>query len=333
MAEGINHASAMQTATQAGAIGVGPKVLWSDVETGSIAMERLSDGWITARQSDLQSDATVGVALGAVKAFHGTDTLPVRYDAFARIDDLIAAHGTCGVALPDDIIWLRRVIGLAQDALVQDAVLVTCRNDGSASNLMEQTIETVLRDAPLFKGGADMVYGPVSGGISNENWRVKDTKGTGDWFVKIPGNGTEMFVDRATALDASQKAAGAGLGSRVYDDVAYRGIEINDFLPNRRPSANSDFANLDLCKAAVGAYKTLHGLPALGLTKTVFGMIDEHLCQVHDLGAPMYKDAAWILLNADLARDAVHASGLDFLTSFNDPMPGNFMIDNGVQLC
>jgi thiamine kinase-like enzyme len=87
-------------------------------------------------------------------------------------------------------------------------------------------------------------------------------------------------------------------------------------------------ADLDLCKAAIGAYRTLHGLPALGLTKTVFDMIDEHLCQVHELNAPIYKDAAWILLNTDLARDAIHASGLDLVVSFNDPMPGNFMIDD-----
>jgi thiamine kinase-like enzyme len=136
MGEDVHLLSAIQAATHAGSIGIGPKVLWSDIETGSVAMERLSDGWITARQSDLQSEAILAAAIGAVKTFHGTDTLPMRYDAFARIDDLIAAHETYGVALPDDIIWLRRVIGLAQDALAQGAVLVPCRNDGSASNLM-----------------------------------------------------------------------------------------------------------------------------------------------------------------------------------------------------
>ncbi|MGY9048616.1 choline kinase [Puniceibacterium antarcticum] len=205
---------------------------------------------------------------------------------------------------------------------------------GSASDPMEDTIETMIRDAALFGGGVGLVYGPVSGGISNENWRVQDPKGAGDWFVKVPGNGTEMFIDRATALEASQKAAAAGLGPRVYDDLADRGVEINDFLADRRPSNHSDFADIDMCKAAIGAYRTLHGLPALGLTKTVFDMIDEHLGQVRDLGAPMYRDGDWVLLNTELARDAIHASGLDLVTSFNDPMPGNFMIggDRSIML-
>ncbi|EDQ34789.2 putative choline kinase involved in LPS biosynthesis [Hoeflea phototrophica DFL-43] len=205
---------------------------------------------------------------------------------------------------------------------------------GSAQHPMEDTIESVIREAPLFQGGAGMVYGPVSGGISNENWRVKNTQGAGDWFVKVPGNGTEMFIDRITAIDASKKAAAAGLGPRVYDDLADRGVEINDFLPGHRPSNHGDFADLETCKTAIGAYRILHGLPALGLTKTVFDMIDEHVGQVRDLGAPMYKDSDWILLNTAIARDAMNASGLDLVTSFNDPMPGNFMIgeDGSIML-
>ncbi|NEX48655.1 choline/ethanolamine kinase family protein [Pseudotabrizicola algicola] len=205
---------------------------------------------------------------------------------------------------------------------------MTMKPLGSAQNAMEETIEAAIREAPLFKGGQSMVYGMVSGGISNENWRVRDTAGPGDWFVKVPGAGTEMFIDRATALDASRKAAAAGLGPKVHDDLAGRGIEINDFLKDRRPSNHSDFRDLDMCKAAMGAYRIMHGLPPLDLTKTIFDMIDEHLAQIKDLGAPMYKDAEWLRINTDLARDAMHASGLDLVTSFNDPMPGNFMIGN-----
>jgi hypothetical protein len=72
------------------------------------------------------------------------------------------------------------------------------------------------------------------------------------------------------------------------------------------------------------AYRVLHGLPPLSLTKTVFDMIDEHVAQVRDLGAPVYKDSDWILLNTAIARDAMNASGLDLVTSFNDPDAGQF---------
>jgi len=191
---------------------------------------------------------------------------------------------------------------------------------------MEETIEAAIRAAPIFGGGAGMVYAPVTGGISNENWRVCNTAGPGDWFVKVPGSGTEMFIDRAAALDASRKAAAAGLGPRVHDDLADRGIEINDFMADRRPSNHSDFAGIETCKTGVQVFRAMHRLPELMLTKTIFDMIDEHLGQVRDLGAPMYRDAAWLQVNTELARAAITASGVDLVPSFNDPMLGNFML-------
>jgi thiamine kinase-like enzyme len=190
----------------------------------------------------------------------------------------------------------------------------------------EETIEAAIRAAPIFGGGAGMVYTPVSGGISNENWRVSNSAGPGDWFVKVPGSGTEMFIDRAAALDASRKAAAAGLGPAVHDDLADRGIEINDLMADRRPSNHSDFAGLETCKTAIQVFRKMHQLPALVLTKTIFDMIDEHLGQVRDLGAPMYREADWLQVNTDMARRAIAASGVDLVPSFNDPMLGNFML-------
>ncbi len=61
---------------------------------------------------------------------------------------------------------------------------------GSASQPMEERIEQVIRDAAVFRGGVNVTYCPVSGGLSNENWRVKEVSGIGDWFVKVPVNGT-----------------------------------------------------------------------------------------------------------------------------------------------
>ncbi|WP_172329132.1 choline/ethanolamine kinase family protein [Mangrovicoccus sp. HB161399] len=204
---------------------------------------------------------------------------------------------------------------------------------GQAVSPEEHTLESAIREAALFKGGEGAGYAPVSGGISNSNWRVKLACGK-DYFVKLPGNGTEMFIDRKAALDASQKAAAAGLGPAVFDDLAHHGIEINDFIPDRRPSTHSDFAARDLRMEAMATYRRMHSLPALGLTKTVFDMIDEHEAQMRDLGSPWPRDADWVRLNDKMAREALTASGLDLVPSFNDPMPGNFMIgeDGSIML-
>ncbi|WP_043446311.1 choline kinase family protein [Halotalea alkalilenta] len=205
---------------------------------------------------------------------------------------------------------------------------------GEATTAAEREIEAAIYKAPLFRRCAGITYRPVSGGISNSNWRVTCSDGTGDYFVKLPGKGTEMFIDRVAALDASRKAAAAGIGPAVHDDLAAEGIEINDFMPTHRASTHSVFADSEARLAAIDAYRRFHALPSLMLTKTVFDMIDEHEEQVRTLGAPQPPDGEWIALNYRLARSALEASGLDLVPCFNDPMPGNFMVgpDGAIML-
>ncbi|WP_414898907.1 phosphotransferase [Rhodovulum sp. YEN HP10] len=146
MREGFDLDAAMTLAHQAGAAGVGPQVLWSDAAQGAIAMEALTeaDGWRRAMQKDLQEPPVLAGAMAALKALHATPALATRFDPFAQIDAQIAEFGRIGAPLPDDIDWLRRLIGAAEPVLRTGATLAPCRNDGAASNLMLGPGGTVL---------------------------------------------------------------------------------------------------------------------------------------------------------------------------------------------
>jgi thiamine kinase-like enzyme len=135
MRDGFDIESAIRAATLAGDAGIGPKVFWSDPATGAIAMEALGTGWRTARQNDLQDSKLVGKIMNALKALHTAPALSHRFEPFVQIDSLIAAHEAEGVALPQDIVWMRRLIGTAE-GLVDTTHLTPCRNDGSSSNVL-----------------------------------------------------------------------------------------------------------------------------------------------------------------------------------------------------
>ena len=166
-------------------------------------------------------------------------------------------------------------------------------------------------------------YVAVGGGITNSNWRVS-TQGR-DYFVKIPGRGTEMFIDRAVALDASRKAHRLGVGPAVHDWLAADGVEIADFIADRRPGGLGDFADATLRRSAIEQYRRFHAAPLLALTKTVFDMIDEHAAQVVALDGWRPPDLAWLQDRTMAARHAITTAGLDWVPCFNDPMPGNFL--------
>ncbi len=88
---------------------------------------------------------------------------------------------------------------------------------GEASTDAEREIEAALiQIAPWRERG--LRYGPVHGGISNVNWRVAVDGES--FFVKIPGRGTEMFIDRSAAFAASRRAEALGIGPRVHDYLA-----------------------------------------------------------------------------------------------------------------
>lgn len=204
---------------------------------------------------------------------------------------------------------------------------------GEAATELEHTLEAALAKARIF-AGRELRYAPVHGGISNSNFRVFIDRQEQSYFVKIPGAGTEMFIDRRAAFDASRKAAAAGVGPCVYDDLFDEGIEINDFITDRRPCSNSDFTVPERRAAAIEAYRKLHNMETLALTKTVFDMIEEHATQIKDLNGWLPPDYDWLYHQYRLAREALEASGLDMTPCFNDPMAGNFMLgeDGSIML-
>ncbi|MFK7881520.1 phosphotransferase [Roseobacter sp.] len=198
---------------------------------------------------------------------------------------------------------------------------------GEATTPLEEALEAAVAKAAMFRGKS-LRYAPVHGGISNSNFRIQLDSNPLEYFVKIPGIGTEMFIDRRAAFDASRKAAAAGLGPRVYEDLYDDGIEIHDFIQDRRACTNGDLAREDTRLAAIGAYRKMHAIEPLTLEKSVFDMIDEHADQVSELKGWLPPDYAWLNHQYILARSALEASGMDLVPCFNDPMPGNFMIGN-----
>lgn len=200
---------------------------------------------------------------------------------------------------------------------------------GDAATEAEREIEAILVEIEPWRE-KDLAYVPVHGGISNSNWRVRIDGEPGSYFVKVPGRGTEMFIDRVAAGEASRRAEALAIGPRTYSYLDHRGVEIADFIEGRRPCTNRDFQSPEVRARAVALYRTFNESGLLGLTKTVFDMIDEHVDQVRSLGGAFPADFAWLDKQYRLARAALEASGIDLVPCFNDPMPGNFLIgDDG----
>lgn len=204
---------------------------------------------------------------------------------------------------------------------------------GMARSDAERAVETVIVQVDAWKGRR-LRYRPVAGGISNTNFRIEVEGDDLGYFLKIPGRGTEMFIDRKAAAAASRQAEAIGIGPKTFDYLDHIDIEIAEFIDGRRPSTHRDFADPAIRAEAVRVYRRFHEAPPLPLTKTVFDMIEEHYRQVRELDGYWPDDHEWLYRAYLQARAALEASGLDLVPCFNDPMPGNFLIgeDKSIRL-
>jgi thiamine kinase-like enzyme len=197
---------------------------------------------------------------------------------------------------------------------------------GQPANDAEKLLEASLRR--LDKHAPDgLRYEPISGGITNANYRVVSGAPARVMFVKIPGKGTEAFIDRKVANEAAVLASDLALGPRVLHFFEDTGVEVSEFVEGYRTCSNFDFQTRQVRDMAIDCYRTFHNGKLLSQTKTVFDMIDEHIQQAVDLDGLFPDDWAWLDRQYRLARAALEASGLDITPCFNDPMPGNFMLN------
>ncbi len=196
---------------------------------------------------------------------------------------------------------------------------------GQAANDHERTLEQVIGRVPQWQG-RDIRYGALVGGLMNQNWVVEVDGDSRTYFVKVPGAGSEMFVDRLVANQAARNAHAIGVGPQVVFFDPGDGVEISEFLQGYRACTNADFSNAAIQSSVLDIYRRLHAGPALSLTKTIFDMIDEHIDHGRQLGSHFPPAMPWIEHRYEQAKSAFMASGLDLVACFNDPMPGNFLI-------
>ena len=178
-----------------------------------------------------------------------------------------------------------------------------------------------------FPGWGDKSFNvkPVVGGLTNSNYRVDVDGDAQSYFVKVPGPGTEGFIDRATASAASAQAAKMGVGPTVFYTDAETGIEVSEFLDGYQPCTAWHVGQPEVCAELMSLFRMWHSGPTLPQTKTVFDMVEEHREQVLRDGTEMPSWVLEVLAAYDEAKARFLAAGMDIVPCHNDPGAGNYM--------
>jgi len=190
------------------------------------------------------------------------------------------------------------------------------------------SIEEVVAAVPAWRG-RDVVTSPITGGLTNRNFRV--TVNGLPHFVRIPSAGTDLLaVDRANELHNTRAAAAAGVGARVLHHLPAWDVIVLEWL-DARTMSNAAFAAPGQPDRIAEALLRLHDGPRfrddfdmVALSARYLGVIDERGIPVPD----GYREHLGAVPRID---SALQASPIKALPCHNDLLAENYL-DDGDRL-
>jgi len=178
---------------------------------------------------------------------------------------------------------------------------------------------------PCWKGQPRIE--PLSGGLSNRNYRVRD--GAGDWVVRLGGDVPEHGLVRANDLAVSRAAASAGIAPEVLHTAA--DILVIRFIDGRALT-EADIRSEPMRSRIVDLLKRTHRevgrhLRGPAVMFWVFHAIRDYAAQL--AGTEDGRDLARLTAIAGALERAV--GPVDIVFGHNDLLPAN-LIDDGKRL-
>ncbi len=173
--------------------------------------------------------------------------------------------------------------------------------------------------------GRKIEYEPVVGGITNPNWKV--VLAGKAYFVKIPGGGTQAFIDRNNAHIASVVAAKESIGPLVHYYNDCTGVEIFEWLEGYRTLNFGDVFNKEIFYKIIETIRKFHQHKELilPLKQSPFEQTYTFLNLAKELQGylpPEIDRMEWL---AKKIEESVLIAGIDFVPCHNDFWTANYL--------
>lgn len=190
----------------------------------------------------------------------------------------------------------------------------------------EQVLEA-LRHAPEFKDVFEVESIARLGGLTNLVHRV-DFDGT-SVIVRIPGAGTEEYIDRAVEVHNARAAARAGVSPKVLYAEPDTGLMITETVLGIETMKPELFASKDGSAARAGtAFAQLHGSgEVFEFRFELFSMIEDYLKVLSNKTVNLPDGYHDVVAAAEPIRDVLEQANPGLAPCHCDPLCENFLDD------
>lgn len=188
----------------------------------------------------------------------------------------------------------------------------------------EDDVLDVIKRIEEWKG-KDINYELVTGGKTNINWMV-NVEGS-KYFIKIPGEGTEAFIDRKNCHEANLIAQNTGIGPRVFYFFEDNGVEVFEWIEGYIPMSFGDVFQENKFYKMVDVSKSFHSYKdiELPLTQTAFEQTYTMIKLTKELKGYIPKEIDRMEWLVKTIEEAVMVEGINFVPCHNDLWSANFV--------
>jgi thiamine kinase-like enzyme len=194
-----------------------------------------------------------------------------------------------------------------------------------------ERLSAALERVPLFRNvrQEDIKLELLGGALTNVCYKV--TTGGAAYVLRLAGEGTSDYIDRAAEKHNAQVAAEAGVNADLVYFDARAGTMVTRFVEGVSMNAGDGFGRDSGAPVrAARALKRVHGLGRIFESRfDVFAAIDGYLDLLRGWRTPLPEDYYEVGRRARAVRLALEASPADLVPCHNDPWPGNLLDADG----
>ena len=193
---------------------------------------------------------------------------------------------------------------------------------------MKITIDSVIKRIKEWNG-KKFTYNNLGGGITNHNYIV--TVENKKYVVRIPGEKTDIFIDRENELECSIEAGKTGVAPKVIYRLKPENVTVIQFIDGKTLSINDIVNDNERIVRIVKAIKIIHKKANFRSIFNPFDTIRKYMKYVEKYRAPLPDDIQWMMDISNKIEDAVNRDKPPLVACHNDYLAENF-IDDGKRI-
>lgn len=177
---------------------------------------------------------------------------------------------------------------------------------------------------------AKVVHEPLSGGITNHNYTC--TADGSKYVLRIPGAGTDIFIDRKLEISNSIAAAKAGSSPEILCVIKPENALVLPFIEGEVLHPDTLTAKDGHIVKVISAVKQVHDNAVFQAETDVFDMTRRYIGMARDVNAFFPDDFDWMLAIAEKIETAMDRDKTALVACHNDLLSENFIVDPNGKL-